>query len=446
MSVVCVVGLGYVGLTMAVCLSRKGFTVNGLDVDENKVRMIGAGRPPFHEPGLEDALTDALMKGRLKVTPDYSIAIPKSEIIIITVGTPSNPDGSANLNFLEAAASGIGEQLRSCQGFPLVVVRSTVPPLTTSNLIRNVLEKKSGKVCGSDFGLCHNPEFLREGSALDDTMRPDRLIIGEFDERSGDALQEFYHKFLGSPLPTVIRTTTSNSELIKLANNAFLAMKISYINQMANLCQRVEDADVQVVATAIGLDKRIGPLFLQAGLGWGGSCFPKDLKALLSFGKRLRVDLPLVEATTAINDQQPLIAIRLADQLVGDLKGKKIAILGLAFKPDTDDMREAVSIKIIKAFLEKGANVAAYDPSAMENARRILMDARLEYCSSAEKCIDGADCCVIVTEWQEFKKLRPEDFARMAKPIVIDGRRILQHEEFEGLTFAAIGLATGTDY
>jgi len=333
--------------------------------------------------------------------------------------------------------------LNKKDAYHLVVVKSTVVPGTTENMVKPSIEKNSGKCCGVDFGLCMNPEFLREGAALYDTLHPDRVIIGEHDEKSGDILESLYRDFLGEETPPMIRTNLPTAELIKYANNAFLATKISFINAIANICEKIPEADVTVVAKGVGLDKRVSPLFLRAGLGYGGSCFPKDVKALISFSKSLGYSPVLFKAVENVNNVQPYRAVELAKKLIGDLAGKRVAILGLAFKPETDDMREAVSMKITNKLLEEGANVVAYDPKASVNAKHVFGD-KIEYARSSLECLKDAECCIVVTEWEEFKQLEPEVFIKhMKSPVVIDGRRIYNPKKFSRrLKFAAIGLST----
>lgn len=436
-----ILGLGYVGLTLAVCFAHKGLKVVGFDVDPEKVRMINGGRSPFYEPGLEVLLGEASKKSLLSCTDNSSEALRDTAISFITVGTPSNPDGSIDLKFVKSASEIIGRGLEPKGSYHLVVVKSTVIPGTTERLVKTSIEKFSHKGCGDGFGLCVNPEFIGEGSALQDTLDPDRLVIGEHDEESGDVLEAFYEKFHAPNIPPIVRTNLQNAELIKYASNAFLAMKVSFIDQMANLCERIPDSDVEVVARGVGLDRRVGPGFLKAGLGWGGSCFPKDLRALLRFSRSKGVPLPLTEATLTINEAQPSRAVEIAEKLMVDLNGKKVAILGLSFKPGTDDMRSAVSTKVIDELLRRGTSIAVYDPAAMENAKKILGD-RVEYCGSALECLIGADCAIMVTEWPELSELRPEDFiSQMRRPVVIDGRRLYDPEEFsQRLRYAAIDL------
>ncbi|MBI4257503.1 MAG: nucleotide sugar dehydrogenase [Thaumarchaeota archaeon] len=435
-------GLGYVGLTTATCLSSKGFKAICYDIDKQKVNTINQGKPPFYEPNLSKLLLKATKTGLLTATTNPTDAVLNSTITFITVGTPSNPDNTIDLTQIENAAKTTGKALQQKTTHHTIIVKSTVLPTTTQNIIKPTIEKTSGKRTPKDFGLCVNPEFLREGNAVQDTLNPDRIIIGETDKESGDTLESLYQNFY-SKMPPIIRTTPVNAELIKYANNAFLSTKITFANSIANLCQKLPGADITTITKAIGLDKRIGPLFLNAGLGWGGSCFPKDLKALSVFAKKMGTPLPLIDATLLINHYQPLRAIQLTEALLGKLKGKKVAVLGLSFKPDTDDIREAVSIRIINELLAKGARITAYDPAAMHNAKRIWNN-KIELSTNAYKCIQGADCSIIVTEWKEFAGLEPEDFtARMRNPIVIDGRRVFDPNKFsEKLTYVAIGLGT----
>ena len=420
------------------CLASRGFEVV---VDEDKVDAINNGRSPFYEPGVDELLLKALKGGVFYATTDYREAVSGSDVSFVCVGTPSLPDGSADLEYVRSASRMIGEVLRDKGSWHLVVVRSTVPPGTCDNVVKPLLEEFSGKCAGDGFGLCMNPEFLREGSAVNDIFNADRVVIGEFDRRSGDVLEELYKKFYGDSLPPVIRTNLVNAELIKYANNAFLATKISFINTIANICERLPGADVNIVARAIGLDPRISPLFLRAGVGFGGSCFPKDVKALIARARGLGYDANLLRAVLEVNAVQPYRAVELARRLVGRLKDRRVAVLGLAFKPNTDDMREAPSIKIVSKLLEEGARVVVYDPKALKNAKRIFGDG-VEYAGSVEDCLRGADCAIVVTEWDEFRRLRPDDFVRLMRfPAVVDGRRIYDPEEFKGkVKFAAIGL------
>jgi len=436
-----VIGTGYVGLSTALGFTTKDYSVIAVDTDKEKIEKINKGLLPFHEPHFQELLEKAIKTGKLSCVSTFEKAISDTDITFVTVGTPSQPDGNIDLQHIEKAACKIGKALQKKGTYHLVVIKSTVTPTTTETSLKHLIEKHSGKLCGPNFGLCMSPEFLREGSALSDVLHPDRIIIGEFDKKSGDTLEELLKEFYNKNTPPIIRTSLSTAELIKYASNAFLATKISFINTIANICEKISGADVALVAKGVGLDKRISPLFLNAGLGYGGSCFPKDIKALIACSKTLGYEPELLESVENVNKIQPLKAIELCKDLLTNLKGSHIALLGLAFKPHTDDMREAVSIPIINQLLKEGANVTVYDPVAIPNAKSIFKD-KIKYAASAIQCLKKADCCILITEWDEFKKLKPEDFTKnMKKPILIDGRRIYNPNEFgKKLLFKAIGL------
>ena len=436
-----IVGIGYVGLCTSVGFASKGYKVIAVDKDPKKVASINNGIPPFHEPDLEHLLQEANKNGYLRGVLDTEQAITNTDLTFITVGTPSNPDGSINLTQIKVSATEIGKALTKKDEYHLVVVKSTVVPGTTENVIKPLLEKHSNKTCGSDFGLCMNPEFLREGSAVHDAQHPDRIVIGEYDKKSGDTLQTLYRELHHEEAIPTVRTNLPTAELIKYANNAFLATKISYINTIANICEKIPGTDITTVAKGIGLDQRINPRFLKAGLGYGGSCFPKDVKAIIAFSNKLGYTPTMLEAIHEVNENQAIDAVEKAKSKLKELNGKTVAILGLAFKPDTDDMREARSIPIINQLLHEGATVTAYDPVANSTAKSIFGN-KINYASSALNCLKDADCCILVTEWNEFKQLKPEDFKQhMRQPILIDGRRIYNPTEYrKKLEFEAIGL------
>jgi len=437
-----VIGAGYVGLCTATAFASKGYTVIASDVDAEKAAKINQGTPPFHEPDLQEKLTTSIQNSNLKCLVNQTQqAVIETDITYVTVGTPSKPNGSINLQHIKTAAHDIGKALKNKNTYHTVVIKSTVVPGTTQNTVLPILEKESKKQCDKHFGLCMNPEFLRQGSAFHDTLNADRIVIGAHDKKAGDTLQELYKNFYKPKPPPIIQTTLATAELIKYASNAMLATKISFINTIANICEHIPTADVKIVAQAMGLDKRIGPLFLDAGLGYGGSCFPKDIKALIACSKTAGYNPKLLQEVENINNTQPLKAIELCKHQLGNLKNKNIAILGLAFKPNTDDIREAKAIPIINQLLAEGANITAYDPVAIPNAKTIFKN-KIQYATSAINCLKDADCCILVTEWDEFKKLKPEDFAKnMKQPNLIDGRRIYNPQEFnQKLKFAAIGL------
>jgi len=435
-----VVGLGYVGLCTAVCLAVKGYKVIVSSNVRAKVGLINKGISPIYEPRLKTMLQETIRNGKLKAVLGREKAVLNSSITFITVGTPSLPSGGINLRFIRSSAKEIGKALMNKQNYHLVVVRSTVSPGTTENVIRPILERYSGKRAGKDFGLAMNPEFLREGSALYDIFHPDRIVIGEFDENSGQMLEGLYRELYGNHIP-ILRMSLASAEMVKYACNAFLATKISFINQVANICERIAGVDVVKIAYAMGLDPRISPRFLDAGAGWGGSCFPKDVKALIDFSKKIGYRPRLLEEVISINLEQAKHMIELAKEELGNLKDKKIALLGLSFKPNTDDVREASSMRVIDFLLKEGAKVHVFDPVAANNAKKVL-GKRVNYSGTLAECLENADCCMLVTEWDEFKKLRPEDFTQfMKKPLLIDGRRIYDYKEFsKKLRLRAIGL------
>jgi UDPglucose 6-dehydrogenase len=437
-----VLGIGYVGLCTAVGFASKGYNVVASTHDAEKAAKINNGTPPFHEPSLQKLLKETVQNGRLKCLINQTEkALLETDLTFNAVGTPSRPDGSIDLQFIEKSTYEIGKALNQKNAYHVVIIKSTVVPGITQNLVKPILEKESKKKCGTDFGLCMSPEFLRQGSAFEDMIHTDRIVIGEYDKKSGDALENLYKDFYGENTPPIIRTALSTAELIKYASNSLLATKISFINTMANLCERIPGGDIKTVAKAMGLDKRIGPLFLNAGLGYGGSCFPKDVKALIAYSKNLGYRLELLEAVESVNKAQPLKAVQFCKDLLGNLKGRCVAILGLTFKPDTDDMREAPAIPIIKQLLKEGVNVTVYDPVAVPTAKAIFKN-KIQYAASVIACLKNADCCMLVTEWNEFKKLKPEDFTKNMKyPALIDGRKIYDPEEFSRkMKFAAIGL------
>lgn len=442
-----VLGIGYVGLCTAVGFASKGYNVVASTHDSEKAGKINKGIPPFYEPNLQNLLQEVVGKGNLTCLVNQTEeAVLKTDITFIAVGTPSKADGSIDLRFIKSSSHDVGRALAKKGSYHVIAVKSTVVPGTTQDVVKPTVEKESGKKCGTDFGLCMNPEFLRQGSAFEDTLHTDRVVIGEYDKKSGDALDHIYRDFYGKECPPIIRTTLSTAELIKYASNSLLATKISFINTIANLCERIPGADVKVVAMATGLDKRIGPLFLNAGLGYGGSCFPKDVKALIAHSRKLGYSLKLLEAVENVNKTQPLKAVQFCEELLGNLRGKRVAVLGLAFKAETDDMREARSIPIIESLIEKGAIVVAYDPVAMPIAKGIFKN-QICYADSAIECLKNADACILVTEWDEFRRLEPADFVRnMKRPILIDGRRIYDPEKFgQRMEFRAIGLGKQTE-
>ncbi len=403
-----IIGTGYVGLVTGTCFAKLGNRVICVDIDKKKVQLINDGISPIYEEGLDDVLAEN--KNNIEATTDYENAVNNSDVTFICVGTPSESDGGIDLSFVKDATIVIAKQLKKKDGWHLVVMKSTVLPGTTKDVVLPLLEKHSGKKAGQDFGLAMNPEFLREGVAVNDFLKPDRIVIGFYDEGSRDMLRELYKDF-SCP---IVETTLSAAEMIKYASNAFLATKISFINEIGNMCKKL-DIDAYEVADGVGLDKRIGRAFLDSGIGWGGSCFPKDLDALIVWAKKNGEIPRIIESVVEVNELQPLKLVEILKKHIPSLKGKTIGVLGLAFKPDTDDIRESKAIPIVGELLKQGAQVKAYDPKATENFKKLYP--QIEYCSSADEALQS-DAILITTKWDEFKTL---DYNGK---VVIDGRKL----------------------
>jgi UDPglucose 6-dehydrogenase len=434
-----IVGLGYVGLCTAATFASRGIRTIGIDIDHERVEQIRKGKAPLHEPRLDDMLKRAVRNKLLSATNDVSSAADTSTTFL-TVGTPSGRDGSIDLSFLKHATIDLGRALRKKNGYHLVVVKSTVVPGTTSSVVKPILEHSTKTKVGPKLGLCANPEFLKEGTAINDALHPDKIVIGASDKKSAEQLTRLYkHFYRGKPPPLII-TNPESAELVKYASNAFLATKISFINTIANIAQQTPGVDVGTVAKAIGLDPRIGELFLKAGPGYGGSCFHKDLQALIDYSNKNGYDPVLFRATEETNEKQATRVVDMAEKLLGSLSDKKVAVLGLAFKKDTDDIREAASLRVINQLKKKGAQVIAYDPMAIPNAKKALSD-QIDYAENPRSTLKGADCAVIMTEWDQFRKLKPQDFrAYMKTPNIVDARRIYDPEDFRELNYVAVGL------
>jgi UDPglucose 6-dehydrogenase len=434
-----IVGTGYVGLSTAACFASRGYDVIASTRSEDKVRIINAKRAPFHEPGLDEAVRTSIESGHLRAEINRSEAVRQTEVTFLTVGTPEKADGTVDLRYVISASEDIGRALKRKKAYHLVVVKSTVTPGTVRGPVKAALEEASGLVAGRDFGLCMNPEFLRQGSAIRDTLYPDRAVIGEYDKRSGQRLADLLEGFYGPGTP-ILRMSLEAAEMVKYASNTFLAMKISYANEMARICERVPGVDVSKVMAGVGLDDRINPKFLNAGAGFGGSCLPKDTKALCKFAEAQGYSAPLLRATLAVNQAQASHVAQLALSTLGEPRDKKVALLGLSFKPDTDDLREAPSLKVARTLLKAGAHVSAFDPVVKQVSQPGFEV--LDYPPSISECLAGAHCCIVLTEWEQFKQLTPDDFIQvMATPAVIDARRIFDPQEFgKRLTFLAVGV------
>ena len=451
---VCVIGTGYVGLVTGVCLAHIGHQVICVDNNEEKVKLMKSGQSPIYEPGLSELMQSATAAGRLEFTADLGSGVKHGEILFVAVGTPPLPTGESDTRYVEAVARGIGAHLDS--GFRVIVNKSTVP-IGSGDWVRRIVldgladrqmsEEATGNGSDVNFEVISNPEFLREGSAIYDTFNPDRIVLGGNNEKAIAMMQELYRPIVDRkfsedsslpPVPVVV-TDLSSAEMIKYAANAFLATKISFINEVANICDRV-GANVTQVAKGIGLDSRIGNKFLQAGIGWGGSCFPKDVSALIHTAADYGYTTELLNAAVNVNTRQRVIIIEKLQQELKILKGKVIGLLGLTFKPDTDDMRDAPALNIIEQLNRLGAKVKAYDPIVSASGlSHGLSGVLIE--TDPQRLADACDALVIVTEWQEFLKL---DYGKMSKlmvnPVIIDGRNFLDQTTLEQAGFRYIGI------
>jgi len=442
---VSILGTGFIGLCSAACFAGKDIQVLASTHNEKKVKMINEGKAPFFELDLQEIMDNikANKPELLKCLLDPVKAVLETDISMITQGTPMREDKSIDLGYIESTAREIGEALKQKDKYHLVVVRSTVVPGTTRNLVGKIITKVSGKVPGKDFGLCMQPEFLAEGRSIEDTLRPDRIVIGEIDERSGAMLQEFYEYFYGDHLQNcpMLRMNLESAELVKYGNNCLLSTKISYANEFANFAELVPNVDVAQVMKGVGLDYRLNSRFLNAGVGFGGSCFHKDVNAIKAWSKSKGYTSRLLEAVLGINDDQAIHIVDMAEQLAGKLAGKKVTLLGLAFKPGTDDMREAASIRVVNELRKRGiTDIIGYDPKANKTAE-VEMGDKIKYAESIEGALKNSECAIIITEWGEFKKLTPDDFKKQMKtPNIVDGRRVFDYDVFNGLLpFRAIG-------
>ena len=434
-----VVGLGFVGLSLAVANAKAGFETIGVDIDAKKIDCLKAGRPGFFEPDLEEMLTDSIKQNMIHFTTDLNYAVHNSEIMFLTVGTPlKNGDNEVDLSYVRKAVRQIVLPLMDKEAFHLLVVKSTLPPLTTQTVIMPAFEKLIDE---RRMDVVVNPEFLKEGSAIADVLRPHLIVIGSNGGRGSQILEGYYRRFHGNP-PEIMHTNIPTAEMIKYSNNAFLATKISFINSIGTLCQGIPGADVDMVARAIGKDSRIGSQFLQVGPGFGGSCLPKDLIGLIEFSQKIGRKSDLFRAVKDVNDMQFMTVIEMMDGQGVLAEGNTVAVLGLAFKNGTDDIREAVSVRVVEKLLERRLNIKVHDPMALKNFERIF-GTRVLYCTSASECLQDADSCVILTDWDEYRGLGPHDFLRlMGSCNVIDTKRILDAKEFEGTGFKAVGLGS----
>jgi UDPglucose 6-dehydrogenase len=431
---IAVVGTGYVGLVTGAGLADFGNEVVCVDIDVKKIEALRRGEIPIYEPGLDTLVNKNVNEGRLKFTTEMAEAVQKSRAIFIAVGTPPRPDGSADLRYVEDVARSIAKFMN---GPKLVITKSTVP-IGTGKMIAKIIEESGTEHKAS---VVSNPEFLREGSAIEDFMRPDRVVIGASDEESADLMKDIYAPLHSLEIPFVV-TNVESSELIKYAANGFLATKITFINEIAVICEKV-GANVHDVAIGMGLDSRIGPKFLQAGPGFGGSCFPKDTSAMADIARRIDYEFQIIEAVLRVNDDiKQRMVVKVVDALGGSVKGKTVGILGLAFKPETDDMRDSPTIPLITGLQKMGAKIRAYDPQAIENSRKIFND--VTYCDDAYTTAEGSDALVIATEWNEFRALNLERIkAALRDPVIVDLRNVYDRQRMrrEGFRYFSVGRA-----
>ena len=429
-----IVGLGFVGLSLTSVLASKGYNVVGIDVDKEKCSKISDGISPFFEPDLEKTLKNGLKK-KLEIKSDFSL-IQDCDLIFVTVGTPQNRIGAIDLSIIKKAIVSLGKSIRESKKQQTILIKSTVVPGTMKDVILPILEKNSKKKAGRDFGLISNPEFLQESTAIKDTKFPHAVVLGGYKTKFMKKVEKFFTKL--HPNTPIIITNHQTAEMIKYANNSFLATKISFINQLSNICQKIPGANVDDIAKTIGLDPRIGGLFLNAGPGYGGSCLPKDMKALIKFANNTGIKPTLLNAVEDVNAKQLEEIISIVKRKLGILRLKKITILGTSFKPNTDDIRDSIAIELIKKFLKRKVKVTVHDPKAIENTKNVFKD-KIDYAESISDAISGSQCVIIMTQWKQYEKLINSDFKQMKKKMVIDCRRILAGKQLD-VDYYAIGL------
>ena len=431
MKQICVVGVGYVGLVSGACFADLGNRVIALDIDEKRIENLNKGIMPIYEPGLEELVERNVKAGRLSFTTSYKEALDGTEFAFIAVGTPSGVDGDADLQYVASAARSIAENMTE----PLILINKSTVPVGTGDWVADIVKKEQAEPI--DFSVVSCPEFLREGSAISDFMHPHRTVLGSQDQ---EAAEKVAHLHLPLRAPIII-TNLRTAEMIKYASNAFLATKISFINEVADICEAL-GADVKEVAVGMGYDKRIGPMFLDAGLGWGGSCFPKDVKALAYMAEEKGIDPLILNKTLKVNYQRREMVVKHVEEMLGDLKGKTVGLLGLAFKPNTDDMRDAPSIDIAKALNAAGATVRGHDPVAMDVARDLLPAVKM--CENSYAMAENCDALIVVTEWNEFKQLDLKKIKEvMNTPVIFDGRNIYDPAYMRELGFTYRGMGRG---
>lgn len=447
-----IIGTGYVGLVTGVGLASCGHKVTCVDIDKGKVERINKGESPMYEKGLSVLLKKVLRGRTFSATDDLKSAVLDSEVTFLAVPTPGRKDNSIDLAYIKTVSKGISSVLALTNDYHTVVVKSTVTPETCSKVILPILKKGSGKKLG-EFGLCMNPEFLREGNAVFDFMNPDRIVIGELDKKSGDSLARVYGRFHAD----ILRTSLENAEMIKYTNNAFLGTLISFSNEIANICETIPGANIFEVLKGLYLDKRLNPVvrgkrinpeiltYIFPGVGFGGSCLPKDIEALISFARRYKYNPKLLSAVLDINKDRSTHLVGLVEKELGDLESKQIAVLGLAFKPDTDDTRKSPSTSLIKKLLDKKALVSVYDPIVNPKylSKELARNSHVEFCDSLQDVLKDKDACILATRWKEFGEITPELLKKtMRNPLIIDGRGFLDARKFIGkVSYIGVGIS-----
>ena len=430
-----VVGLGFVGLSMAVVNASKGFYTYGIDIDTKKIKNLDKGQIYFSEPQISELLRSSIKSKKIEFSNNFK-KILDSDITFLTVGTPAKKTGEIDLSHIKKSLKKILKILQEKKKYHLLVIKSTLTPQTTKKIILPLFSKL---ISNKKMDVLVNPEFLQEGFAVQNILKPHLIVIGETNKKSGKLLENYYKKFYTS-LPEIIHVDITTAELIKYANNSFLATKISFINSMANICEQLPNVDVDTIAYAIGKDNRIGSLFLKAGPGFGGSCLPKDLSGLISFSKKIGNTTPFFEAVEKVNKSQPEKIFSMMKKMRIVSQKNTVSILGLSFKKNTDDIRESISIKIVEKCLKHGLKVKVHDPLAIENFKGVFKN-KIEYHKSVKPCLKNADCCIILTDWDEYKKLNSKSFSLMRKKNVIDTRRIL-NKKLENVNLHGIGLGS----
>jgi len=436
-----VFGIGKLGFPIVACFASKGYRVIGYDLNPETIKAVNERKPNIQEPGLIELLAKP---GDLSATSDYKYAVENTGITFIVVPTPSQDDGSFSTKYAEAVVEQIAEGIKNKKTYHLVVLTSTVLPGATEGRVKTVLEKVSGKKCGNDIGLCYSPEFIALGSVIRDFLNPDVILIGEQDSKSGDLLEEVYKAVCDND-PPIVRMAIQNAELAKISLNAYVTMKISFANTLSELCERIPGGDAEAVSRMLGFDSRIGRKYLSGALAYGGPCFPRDNKAFSFFARTVEKEARLAEATDKENQHQNVRIVTMIRQKAGTVRGKRIAVLGLTYKPDTDVTEESAAVKISEALLKEGARLAVYDPAGMENARKVLGENGVDYAGSAKDCLKDADFCILATPWKEFRNLKPDDFiTRMKRPALLDCWRLYDRDKFSReLDYQTIGFFRG---